>query len=322
MRLEKNPGILIRKEFRKFGTDIDFQIIVSNKIFAAKAKKTLEIAEKKCDEIEKKFSRFDSNSELMMFNASLGKLMIASEMFLFLANSALKYYDKTGYQFDPRIINELENAGYDVDFKSINSVKDLRGLCTSREIIVDFKRSLHEDLIIEGDKIIFNQRMDFTGIVKGFTVDYISKMFRIDGWENFLVDCGGDMFFSGSDQNGNPWYIDIEGIPYENLMLSLSGFGVATSGIASRKWEVNGKRYHHLIDPKNIGNYCFDLKSVTVVDKRTEMADVLAKTLYIAGKEKAKVIANEKKIATAIIDYKGNTWISNGLKKYLFKKNE
>jgi thiamine biosynthesis lipoprotein len=304
--------IVVRREFRKFGTDIDFQIIVNDKSLIASAEKMLEDAEKKCDDIEKIFSRFDENSILMKLNANLGNFIEVPEIFLNVSMLVIKYYNETKHHFDPRIITQLEQSGYNVDFKEVAKVREVKD-----EKIVNFEKDLTDDLIIENDKVVFYERMDFTGIVKGFTVDYISNEFSKQGWENFLVDCGGDMFFSGNDKNGNPWYIDIEGIPYENLMLSLSGCGIATSGIGKRKWEVEGNRFHHLINPNDIGRYSFDLKSVTVVDVNTEKADVWAKTLYIMGKEEAKKFANEKNIAAAIIDYSGSAWISSELKKYL-----
>jgi FAD:protein FMN transferase len=311
---DKFLATVVSKQFKKFGTEIDFQIVVEDKGKIVEAEKNLEQAEKKCSEIENIFSRFNPDSELMNFNAQLGVAIPASAQLLEIAKLALSYNQETEGYFDPRIIGELEYAGYNCDFEKIKEAK-----ISAAKKVINFERSLRVDLIIEENKLTFNERMDFTGIVKGYAVDQIAKFFKQCGWKNFLVDCGGDMFFSGKEKKGNPWYIDIEGITYQNLMLELQEKAIATSGIGKRKWEIAGKRFHHLVNPKDCGRYCFDLKSVTVVADCAMGADVWAKTLFVMGASEAKVFAQERKLACAILDYRGGVWISTELKKYLHK---
>ncbi len=309
---EQSMARVARRQFKKFGTEIDFQIVVADQDKIVEAEKDLEQAERKCDEIEKIFSRFDTESELMKINSQLGVSWPASTQLVEIAKLALSYNQETSGYFDPRIIGELEATGYNCDFEKIKEAK----ISVAKKVI-NFERALHEDLIIKEAKLTFKERMDFAGIVKGYAVDQLTQFFKACGWKNFLVDCGGDMFFSGKDQNGNPWYIDIEGIAYENLMLELQEKAIATSGIGKRKWEIAGKRFHHLVNPKDCGQYCFDLKSVTVVADCAAKADVWAKTLFVMGASVAKSLAQEKKLACAILAYRGGAWISTEFKKYL-----
>lgn len=313
---DKFLATVVSKQFKKFGTEIDFQIVVAEESKIVAAQKDLELAQLKCDEIEKIFSRFDPKSELMKINALLGVAVKVSEKFLEIAKLVLKYNQETQGYFDPRIIGDLENSGYANDFERISQAK-----LSKNEKTVDYERALSEDLIIKDKKIIFKERMDFTGIVKGCAVDEIADFFRKCGWKNFLVDCGGDMFFSGKDKNDNPWYIDIEGIDYQKLMLKLEEKAIATSGIGKRKWELDGKRFHHLVNPKKSEQYCFDLKAITVIADSTRKADVWAKTLFVMGQTGAKLFAQEKNIACCILGYKGNIWISSEFKKFLYKQN-
>lgn len=314
---DKFLATVISKQFKKFGTEIDFQIVVADKMEILAAQKDLETAQLKCDEIEKIFNRFDPKSELMKLNAQLGVVVKVSAQFLEIAKLVLKYNQETQGYFDPRVIGDLENSGYANDFEQISKAK-----FSENKKTVDYERALSEDLIIKDKEIIFKERMDFTGIVKGCAVDEIADFFRKCGWKNFLVDCGGDMFFSGKDKNDNPWYIDIEGVSYQNLMLELKEKAIATSGIGKRKWEIEGKRFHHLVNPQNNEQYCFDLKSVTVVADSTKEADVWAKTLFVMGQAEAKLFAQEKKLACCILAYNGNVWISNEFKKFLHKQND
>lgn len=308
---------LVRKEFSQFGTQVDFQIIVRSQSQVDAAKKTLDDAVEKCEEIERIFSRFDNESELMKFNKNLGTFFQASPLFWEVAKLALQYFDETRGYFDPRILSELEKSGYGKDFEKviIDGAKNEQSTDNS-EYLSDLKR----DIIFQDGKVLFRKRMDFTGVVKGFVVDKIAQMFASDGWKDFVVDCGGDMFFSGKDKKGGPWYIDIEGISYKSLMLKLENRGIATSGIGKRKWEIDGKRFHHLLNPKKLGEYSFDLKSVTVVASQTQQADVWAKALFVNGEDGARKFAQENKIACVILGYQGGVWISSELKQYLYKK--
>jgi thiamine biosynthesis lipoprotein len=308
---------IVCKQFKKFGTDIDFQIVLGGGESVIQAQKDLAEMKDLLEVFENTFSRFDTKSELMHFNAHLGFKITPSEHFAKIAKLALNYYHQTGGYFDPRIITNLEKSGYNVDFALISSKSNT----DIQKNTVLFEKDLTEDIVFFDKELVFKQRMDFTGIVKGFVVDYVSTELFARGWKNFLIDCGGDMFFAGNDKNGNPWYIDIDGISYNSMMLVLSEVGIATSGISKRKWEVEGKRFHHIVNPKNPEKYSFEVKSVTVVADSTCEADVWAKTLFIMGRQEAMQFAKEHDIAVVLLDYAGKAWVSSELKKYLLKKD-
>lgn len=311
MQTEKENLNIARKEFHRFGTEVDLQILTQNENLAAAKKDILE-AEGMLEKYEKIFSRFDKRSELQQINSKAGDFLKVSKEMLEVALLALQYNEKSHGYFDPRVIEHLEAAGYDCDFGDISNSK----LLSRAEF--NFLKKLSEDLIIEKDQIKINSRMDFSGLAKGWFVDQVSQFFISKGWKNFVVDIGGDMYFAGCAADEKEWYIDIEGIDHEKLMFALSDVAIATSGIGKRKWEKVGKRFHHLINPRNPQEFLFDLKSVTVVSQKTVEADIFAKTIFLMGKEKGLKFAKENNIACAILDYKGNVFISPELKRYIF----
>jgi FAD:protein FMN transferase len=171
-------------------------------------------------------------------------------------------------------------------------------------------------LKIKKNKVLFNRRMDFSGIAKGYITDKAAEFLKNRGFQNFLIDSGGDMNASGTDEDKNPWSISIEGIDENKLNFNLSGKGIATSGITRKKWEKNGQKFHHLINPKNPQEFLFDLKTVTVVSENTERSDVWAKVLFLMGKEKGLKYSDENNIASAFLDYRGSMYLSGEIKKY------
>lgn len=303
---------VVQREFRIFGTDADLQIIVEFETEHGKAQKDLEIATQMLADYEKMFSRFDEESELSKINVKTGIFLDASVEMVEVARHALAQHEKTRGLFDPRIIEILENVGYDRDFKNISESAFLQ---KENADLPQYK--LSDDLIVENGRMKLECKMDFAGLVKGWAIDKISGFFLSRGWKNFLVDLGGDMYFSGRDENKEKWSIDIEGIDYNKIMLELSDLAVATSGIGRRKWEVEGQRFHHLVNPKKPREFLFDLKSVTVVASTAEQADVWAKAIFLMGEKDGIMFAQENEIACAVLNYKGGAIISEGIKKYL-----
>lgn len=293
-------------KFKALGTDITLEIVVEDKDSEKNAEENFQAVKNFYRQQEKILSRFDPGSELMKLNRKLGEFCEVSENLKLLAEKALYYWKETGGIFDPRVITILEKAGYAKDFKSIDS--------SGKKTKENFSSALDNDLIIEKEKLMFQRPMDFSGIAKGWITDKAATMLRKKGWENFIVDSGGDMYLAGLENGGNKWQVEVEGME-NKLLLALSNEAVATSGISRRKWKVGEEKFHHLIDPRNPEHFDFKLKSVTVIAESAEKADVWAKALFILGKEKGMEISRERNIRSVFLDYQGKAFISPKMKE-------
>jgi thiamine biosynthesis lipoprotein len=176
---------------------------------------------------------------------------------------------------------------------------------------------LSDDLKVKGDAIFLGARMDFSGIAKGYITDQIVEFLTKQQWKNFLVDSGGDIFMRGVDEENNPWTVNVEGIDEKKLMFALSNKAIATSGIGKRRWEIEGKRMHHIINPRKPAIFSFDLKSVSIIADSTVDADVWAKTIFLMGKEDGMLYAREHSIAAVVLDSRGSAWISPKAKEFV-----
>ena len=156
----------INSDFRALGTDINVRIVASDEAEKEKAKSDLEKAKYIFFSKEKIFSRFDPESELSKLNKNTGVWQKASPAILYLAGRALYYNSISAGLYDPRIIDVLEQIGYDKDFKKKNFSK-----IESPPAFSAVKIGLDDDLKIRGGKIFFAGRMDFSGIAKGYIVD-------------------------------------------------------------------------------------------------------------------------------------------------------
>lgn len=297
------------EEFRTMGTDASVSLSGSASGQAELVAGIKDIFERN----EHRFSRFDPQSELSRLNASLGQEQAVSASMLSVLELSAQYHHRFPEYFDPRILEYLEAAGYDRDFRQLdfsgNTVTAPDGPIAGE---------LEEDVMIDPvrGRVRLKRRIDLAGIVKGWTVDECSRYLLAKNRKDFIIEAGGDMFVSGQESPGRPWTVDVEGVG-QQAVLRLEDEGIATSGISRRKWRRGKERYHHLVDPRSPQHFSHDLKSVTVVSDSTTEADVLAKVIFLMGREKGLAWASDNGIRCLILDYKNQTYVSPKIKENL-----
>jgi thiamine biosynthesis lipoprotein len=125
------------------------------------------------------------------------------------------------------------------------------------------------------------------GIAKGYIVDAGVKILRGHGFENVLVEAGGDLLASGYKAAEVPWKIGIQsprkGRSGLMQILSVKNQGVATSGDYMQSYSPDFAN-HHIIDPR-CGRSPREIASVTVIAPTATLADGLSTTLMVLGPE-------------------------------------
>ncbi len=128
--------------------------------------------------------------------------------------------------------------------------------------------------------------VDLGAIAKGYAVDRAAEVLRRAGIENASINAGGDLRLLG-DHGGRPWRIAIQHPrdPERPLAtLELADTSVVTSGDYERFFEKDGKRYHHIFDPRT-GYPADRCQSVTVVTPSAALADALSTAVFVIGPE-------------------------------------
>jgi FAD:protein FMN transferase len=160
-------------------------------------------------------------------------------------------------------------------------------------------------------------RVHLGGVGKGYAVDRAADLLRARGLSDFLIQSGGDLYVSGSNQ-GKPWRLglnDPRGKPGESFAtLDLSDGTFSTSGDYERFFLKDGRRYHHLIDP-DTGEPARGCRSVTIVSNRAVLADVLSTGVFILGPaEGMALIEKLPDVEGVIVSSTNQVLISSGLK--------
>jgi thiamine biosynthesis lipoprotein len=135
------------------------------------------------------------------------------------------------------------------------------------------------------------------GIAKGYAVDKCVKLLYDQGFVDFMVQAGGDMFVAGK-KGAEPWMVGIRDPRAARdemfAVMPIENHSFSTSGDYERGFVKDGKRYHHILDPRN-GQPAVMSRSVTIRAKDAFTADAWSKVLFILGWQEAeKLIAKEK----------------------------
>ena len=136
--------------------------------------------------------------------------------------------------------------------------------------------------------------IDLGGIAKGYTSERLMKIFQKYRLDGGIVSLGGNVQMYGHKTAQEEWKVAVgnpDTSPLEGDYLGIlttTDKAVITSGGYERYFEKDGKRYHHILDPKTGQPADSGLTSVTIVSKDGTLADGLSTSLFIMGKEKGE----------------------------------
>jgi len=132
-------------------------------------------------------------------------------------------------------------------------------------------------------------QVDLGGIAKGYALDLAGEAMLSAGARGALVDVGGDVLAIESNAAGQPWRVGIKHPFHQTLhtILELSDRAVATSGVQQRFYEIDGKRYSHIIDPRS-GRPAEQAPSVTVIAADGITADAWATVFSVLTIEEGR----------------------------------
>lgn len=180
------------------------------------------------------------------------------------------------------------------------------------------------DLVI-GDGEVHSRnpavRLDLGGYAKGYALDRAAALLRRQGVKGALINIGGNILAIGS-RNGQPWRVGIQHPRKPSAIATLElgdGEAIGTSGDYQRFFELDGKRYCHVIDPKT-GYPVEGVQAVTVIVAPGKLAgtlsDVASKPLFIAGAAGWREAAARMGLDHAmLVDSKGEMHLTDAMKK-------
>ncbi len=145
-------------------------------------------------------------------------------------------------------------------------------------------------------------KLDFGAYGKGYGIALAMELLQRQGIHNAILNTGGDLSAMGN-RGSRPWRVAIRHPRGEGLLATVElsdQESVFTSGDYERTFTHEGKRYHHIIDPRT-GWPAEGTASATVIDPDPTLADAAATALFVAGPEAWHATAKAMGIAYAVL---------------------
>jgi thiamine biosynthesis lipoprotein len=297
------------------GTHLAYAAYTTLTLDATRIHAAFDAATAEIKRIEKLMTTWDPSSEVSQVNAAAGK-------------QPVRVSDET---FD--VIREAVHAGdisegtFDITFETLHglwkfdedldphppSPADVR----ARLAYVGYK---HVKLDAAARTVFLDEghvRIGLGGIAKGYAVDRAVKVLGDAGLPTFYVQAGGDLYTRGAKPDGSPWQAGIrdprgaEGDYF--AMMPVSDHAFSTAGDYERSYIVDGKRYHHIIDPRT-GYPATASRSVTIWAPTAFLADEIDDAVFILGPEKGLALVESLDgVGAVIVDAHDRVWTSKRL---------
>jgi thiamine biosynthesis lipoprotein len=187
------------------------------------------------------------------------------------------------------------------------------------------KRPRMADLHIENNRVWSDNpavQLDLGGYAKGRALDDAVAILKAHSVKNALVNIGGNVIALGR-HGDRPWRVGIQHPRQPGTLATLDlldGEAIGTSGDYQRFFEVAGRRYSHLIDPRS-GQPATGMQSVTVLvsgNQAGTRSDALSKPLFIDGIERLSDKASRLGVADYLaVDAGGRIHVSPAMKARL-----
>lgn len=256
------------------------------------------------------------DSEISRVNAAAGKAPspVGPEA-LAVIQKSVWIGQKSGGVFD--ITFEAMHGLWKFDQDHEESIPDAAAVASARKLI-DYRKIKVDPskgtVMLEAA----GMRMSLGGIAKGYAVDAATRVLRAEGLDSFFVQAGGDLYVRGRKPDGSAWRVGVRDPRGRDendyfAMLEVEDHAFSTAGDYERSFLKDGKRYHHIIDPRT-GYPATASRSVTVWAKDAFTADAIDDAVFILGAKKGlDLVESIDDCGAVIVDEHNKVWVSRRL---------
>ena len=271
-------------------------------------------------EVNSTLSMYDPKSEISQFNRHEIETPLAISLdFYTVLLAAEKIYHLTDGAWDGTVKPLVDLWGFGTEKMPPRIPENDKIILTLSKIgfnHIDFKGP---GRILKTEKI----SLDLGSIAKGYGVDAIADLFLSSGINNVLVEIGGELYAAGKNKKGEHWSVGIsrpdKRFADQGLfrVIRLKNQAIATSGNYRNFFEMDGKMFSHIIDPKTGFPVDNNIVSTSVISEDCTFADGLATALMVMDVQKGLQLVNRlENTECLIIQKKGKKLISHASENF------
>jgi thiamine biosynthesis lipoprotein len=248
--------------------------------------------------------------------AGRGPVPVSPETYEIL-DFALRMSGLSGGAFDVTIAPLVDAWGFrpDVENQSVPSSAEIEAARAK----VGYQRLRLYPEARQAELLAPGMAVDLGAIAKGFANDRVAEVIRRAGVTSALIDIGGSVSAVGVRPDGKPWRIGLQD-PRETDeligILPLTDRNVSTSGDYQRFFEVQGRRYHHLLDPAT-GMPAEKMIAIVVVAASGMESDALSTAAYVLGPQAGLTLVRQLGAEAVMVANDGQIHVTGGLQPLL-----
>ncbi len=301
----------------QMGTLVEITVLGGDK---ERFDKAIGRAFRKIHELENLFSSYEPPSDVSRISggAGQGPVTVSADV-VQVALKAKEVAKLTDGAFDPTIGSLAGLWGYSGEKGIVPTLEELKKVLPHvnyKKILIDKEASTVE---LADPGVAFN----LGGIAKGYIIGQAVEVLKKYGITRAIIKAGGDMFtFNVSGKKKRPFKIGIRdprGAETDIIgEVYLTNGAVATSGDYERFFMVDGKRYHHILNPKT-GMPAMKTRSATVVTIDPTLADALSTGVFVLGPAKGMALIERLEgVEGVIVSANGKITTSSGFKGKIY----
>jgi len=236
-------------------------------------------------ELEALFSITIEGSDVWRINYSGGEPVAVDPRTMELIEVGLKF-------------GELSHGMFDITIGRLSRLWDFGDepyIPTEAEIEEALATVDYRQVILDGNTVQLanpNAWIDLGAIAKGFMAYEIAEFLAANGVTGALVNLGGDIVAVGNRHDGSPWRVALRkpfGDDGERLgILEVSWACVLSSGTYQRQFEIDGVRYHHILDPNTGKPVISDVVSATLITHTAVIGEGYSTVAILMGSERTQ----------------------------------
>ncbi|WP_028125669.1 FAD:protein FMN transferase [Eremococcus coleocola] len=276
--------------------------------------------------MEKLLSTNLEGSDIYKINQAAGKEAVKVQPETFeLMEKALEIAKLSDGAFDVTIgaVTNLWRIG-DVDEERLPSPEEIEAALPKIDYHKITLNKKAQTIKLEEEGMV----LEMGGISKGYIGSGVKKIFQKYGITTALINLGGNVIVMGtSPSNDQGWNVGVQDPDKVRGTVvgarRMKDYAIITSGIYERYLEVDGKKYHHILDPKTGYPLENNISGVTVFAPESVDGDGYSTSLFLMGIDKGLDFVNHLDGVEAVfIDKDHGLHLSEGLKDSFELTNE
>ena len=286
-------------------TGLYFDTVIKIDIYDSSDRELLNQCFAYCEEFENLISRTIETSDISRINNAAGSSVTVSDTTIELLQKGIAY-------------GEFTNGKFDITIAPLSELWDIKnnpGILPSEDEIQEALSHVdYKNIHISGNEVTLldpDAAIDLGGIAKGYMADQLKAYLVSEGIESALINLGGNILTIGTKPNGQAFKLGIQK-PFDKQGTPITAVdsidnSLVSSGVYERYFEVDGVRYHHILNTETGYPYDNGLLGVSIISPESVDGDALSTACFALGLEDGMNLINSLENTEAIFiteDYK------------------